>query len=412
MQENVNHDKWRRVFDQRASILYPPSNENNSVRSSNTILVNGTPQKIYIYTFRGGTRDYLDFIIDHIGDYDDLVRLGSQCKDIERYTAGKLLTAMKKSSYYVTFATKPNYQIVGIAVHMIRKNSIFIDVLCASSSSKFKGVGTALLKHVEREAKRHQKSHLELTSVLANNTLEFYKKRGFTRGPRPGSRASTQPLSIDSLRNQVRLHGGVPKNVFRHTLLAKTGTMTEAWRDKKQLMRESLNSTFHPGFEGVLYVTNKDEIGPGLPKLHKSVPIATYIGHANARHLASTIVQSNTKAPLWIKILDALGNGDAPKLQSLLSRLKGFNHMKKFLRVYDEYASPELKHILGPFKGKGITLIRTRQLFSPKVIDSLTEVVVIYGLQSGMSPYAVNFTMNDHVPNAYQKSLMNATLRR
>jgi GNAT superfamily N-acetyltransferase len=129
----------------------------------------------------------------------------------------------------------------GFALCKIRpgKKSLYVDVICARE--KRIGAGSTLMRAIEEYAMGQGLAYVELVSVPSPETINFYKKMGYRRGP-PGA-------TIAEAVKARHLYKRLENRYY-------SGAMN--------INAEQLNA-----FDGLLYGRNENERTQQLPKYHR-----------------------------------------------------------------------------------------------------------------------------------------------
>ena len=158
-------------------------------------------------------------------------------------------------------------------------STIFVDFVCATE--KRVGAGRLMMRGIRLFARRHNLAWIQLTSLLHEPTLSFYKRLGFMRGPAEASAASIAKArrthkDISELLGML----GRPVTTKQVDALVdrirrRTGLRIKYRHDRSGLIDLSLlnDGYFDEGFRdlnGLVFARNKNEMTARLPKFHMS----------------------------------------------------------------------------------------------------------------------------------------------
>lgn len=128
-----------------------------------------------IKDFRKFQRFARDIILDQFLDYPSRIRKYYWKKDFNR---DDLKRGLKTKKNMILLAKSPE-KIIGFAfLNCDRGGGVQVSWLGVDKSFRQKGIGSSLLKEIEKHARQHQCHFIYLWTENKNN-IKFYQKRGY-----------------------------------------------------------------------------------------------------------------------------------------------------------------------------------------------------------------------------------------
>lgn len=199
------------------------------------------------YTNRLGFRDALLNRKETMQSFGAEMDDNTVCPGLSDYSITWLATPAFPNERKVAFVlrNRATQNRAGFALCTVRKpeKSLFIDILCARE--KKVGAGTALTQSIEEYARANGISHVELVSVADPQTVKFYKKMGYFRGP-PGTSPADR---VRARRVYSRIKNWLPDYVHENNIAAGYTNV----------------------FDGLVFNQDRNERIHRLPKFHKKI---------------------------------------------------------------------------------------------------------------------------------------------
>ena len=177
-------------------------------------------------------------------------------------------------------------RLLGVACCTVRPQTIFVELV----SSITRGIGSVLMRHIEREAVRRGKSYIELVTVTNKPAVRFYAKHGFKRGPPLGTEENNS-RALKAYRQTAKFTTDflyAPEHIFmtkyKPDALQKVATkffhnenkFREYFSSPKDFlhfltkMHDKSSSAVNVAVRKRLFL-NHNELKSHLPKIHKNI---------------------------------------------------------------------------------------------------------------------------------------------
>ena len=167
-------------------------------------------------------------------------------------------------------------RLLGAACCTARPQTIYVELL----SSIRRGIGSVLIRHIQREAVRRGKSYIELVTVTNKPAVRFYAKHGFKRGPPLGT-AENNSRALKAYRQTAKF-----ATHTQHKPDALVKVATKLFRNKNKFreyfyypedfrafltkMHDKSSSAVNVAVRKRLFL-NHNELKSHLPKIHKNI---------------------------------------------------------------------------------------------------------------------------------------------